>query len=370
MAQLDGLRAIAVCLVMVAHFCPMSWVPIVEPLGPMGVRLFFVLSGFLITGILLRARDRMQDQGVGRWEVFKWFYARRTLRIFPMFYLVLVLTTLVDIKPVRETFWWHAGYLSNFLFASLGDWYGRASHFWSLAVEEQFYLVWPWVVLCLPAASLLPVIGVALTLGPLSRWAGMMAGQTEVTVSVLPQGCLDTLGMGALLAYLWHRGLLDAERRRIWGRRLLAVAVPVWTVLLASHLIFDSGIWTVTFTDTASGVVFLVLVDRTARGFTGRVGRFLSAPSMRYVGQISYSVYIIHNFMPHILKPVFLSMNLPWSAPVSSPVQTVILFTASLAAASLTWKFVEAPINEFKDRVEFPRPSTPTILREPAVVKS
>jgi len=80
----------------------------------------------------------------------KTFYARRALRIFPLFYFVLAAAAVLNIGPVRDTFAWHATYLSNIYFYLRGDWHGSVSHLWSLAVEEQFYLVWPLLILCAP----------------------------------------------------------------------------------------------------------------------------------------------------------------------------------------------------------------------------
>src|SRR6478735_4517700 len=128
--QLDGLRAIAVGCVMAFHFIP--GVEQIAPLGSIGVRLFFVLSGFLITRILLASRE--QDLATAT----KSFYIRRSLRIFPVFYLVLAITWAMNIGPVRSTIGWHVTYLTNAYLFDRGSWHGSISHLWSLAVEEQF----------------------------------------------------------------------------------------------------------------------------------------------------------------------------------------------------------------------------------------
>src|ERR1700760_4306239 len=109
MKQLDGLRAFAVVFTMVTHFTlSRSGVLAFVPWGWMGVRLFFVLSGFLITGILLRTRPEE-----GRGGALRIFYCRRFLRIFPVYYATLFLAALVNIRPMRQTFFWHLAYLSN-----------------------------------------------------------------------------------------------------------------------------------------------------------------------------------------------------------------------------------------------------------------
>ena len=134
------------------------------PWGEWGVQLFFVLSGFLITGILLRCRGD-EDAG-GKISRMRQFYVRRFLRIFPLFYAVLFAAALLNIRPVRETLLWHVSYLSNLQMALAGGWSGPVSHFWSLAVEEQFYLLWPCLILFLPRKYLLWAILIAIATAP------------------------------------------------------------------------------------------------------------------------------------------------------------------------------------------------------------
>src|SRR5882757_1220817 len=132
LCQLDGLRALSVAAVAWSHWRA-SWLPKTYiPWGELGVATFFVISGFLITGILL---DHRTDGS--RPLVLRQFYARRFLRIFPLFYAALIVALLLRADGMSETWHWHASYLSNIYFYLLG-WHGQMSHFWSLAVEEQF----------------------------------------------------------------------------------------------------------------------------------------------------------------------------------------------------------------------------------------
>src|SRR6266699_4376754 len=118
MVQLDALRAFAVLAVLVGHFTPTTsklFLPFkLVDLGGFGVRLFFVISGFLITGILLRSKSYCEKDRLPILYAFRQFYARRVLRIFPLFYLVLGLAAALNIPPVRQTFVWHATFLWNF----------------------------------------------------------------------------------------------------------------------------------------------------------------------------------------------------------------------------------------------------------------
>ena len=167
MAQLDTLRAFAVIGVLATHYMPTSRFAGYYAMG--GVRLFFVLSGFLITSILLKSRSIMESgKQLPRFTLFR-FYVRRFLRIFPLYYFVLAVAAIADVTNVRETLLWNVTYLSNVYFFTRGHWAGPVSHFWSLAVEELFYLVWPWLILFTPRRFLMRLIICLIIIGPLFR---------------------------------------------------------------------------------------------------------------------------------------------------------------------------------------------------------
>ena len=146
MPQLDALRAFAVLAVMVHHFLPVDhYIPTdYITLGMLAVRLFFVLSGFLITGILLGYRSDEPKNALKR------FYFRRVLRIFPIYYLTLFVALALQVRSIQQGAFWHLTYTSNFIAPFHPEWMGPASHFWTLAVEEQFYFVWPFIMLFVP----------------------------------------------------------------------------------------------------------------------------------------------------------------------------------------------------------------------------
>jgi peptidoglycan/LPS O-acetylase OafA/YrhL len=135
---------------MVHHFLPVDhYIPTdYLTLGLLAVRLFFVLSGFLITGILLGYRRDEPKTALKR------FYSRRILRIFPIYYLTLFVALALQVRPIQQGAIWHLTYTSNFIAPFHPEWMGPASHFWTLAVEEQFYLVWPCIMLLCRAVIL------------------------------------------------------------------------------------------------------------------------------------------------------------------------------------------------------------------------
>jgi peptidoglycan/LPS O-acetylase OafA/YrhL len=171
-------------------------------------------------------------QGVG--FTLRQFYIRRFLRIFPLFYATLLVAWACGVAEVRASIGWHVAYLSNVYFALTDAWHPPVSHFWSLAVEEQFYLVWPFLVLLAPARLLVPAIVAAIAMAPAFRWIGAAAGVREMVLYNVPIAALDALGIGALLAVLpaTRPGLRAVAERRgfAWGTGALLLLV------LALHL--------------------------------------------------------------------------------------------------------------------------------------
>ena len=148
--EFDGLRALAAIAVVLGHSAlELSWIREAR-LHVIAVRLFFVLSGFLITSILLGMKGRVEERHSNVGSELKTFYIRRALRIFPPYFAFLFFFLAIGNVFVRNTFLWHAAYLSNVYAAFVRPLESPVAHFWTLAVEEQFYLVWPLLLLCVP----------------------------------------------------------------------------------------------------------------------------------------------------------------------------------------------------------------------------
>ncbi len=345
--QLDALRALAVLAVMLSHFSP-TLSALAPDFGRTGVRLFFVLSGFLITGILLRSRARIASgTGTIRGEV-RQFFIRRSLRIFPAFYAVLVIAALLNMESARATFWWHFFYGSNFLMAVRNEWPGILSHFWSLAVEEQFYLVWPWLILLLPLRWLRPAIVVTCLAGPLSRAACFfLAPENTVALITITPSCLDLLGAGALLGLLWHERNDAASAR--WRRFGVAALFPVALILLcvpANHAAVR------VLSPALQAFAFAAVIDAAARGFTGATGALLTWRPLLWIGQISYGLYLTHNFA-HWLAPRLLRQLTHYRLSYfpSETLHVAFLLAISFTAATASWYLIERPSNRLKDRL-------------------
>ena len=325
MPQLDGLRAVAVACVLAYHFIP--GVDRYAPLGSMGVRLFFVISGFLITGILRSWRGRPLG------DALKTFYVRRSLRIFPVFYFALAAAAVINIGPVRDTLAWHVTYLSNFYFYLRGDWHGSVSHLWSLAVEEQFYLVWPWLVLCAPDRWLRPAMIAMVAVAPLSRV--LFPNPMD---SVLPTSCLDSLGMGALIAMaVPHKG----EAYRVGGVGVVGAVLIAVTLLMRYTAV--GGQYQIVGLDFGVSLFSAWLVASAAHGFRGAAGRLLSLAPIIAVGRISYGLYVYQGFTPYLL-----GRYVPGFVTMPPPVRVALLVTVTALIAMASWRWLEQPFLRLK----------------------
>jgi len=328
--EFDGVRALAFLAVFMHHAVRM-------PLGWMGVDLFFVLSGFLITRILLRLRCETPGTTLGR------FYLRRAIRIVPAYYIALTLIYLTY-PSLRPGSLWFYGFASNVLDGVGPTWLGVSREvgggplraMWSIALEAQFYLIWPWLILFLSRRAL-PVLFVSLIIAaPLFRVL-FQAVDREAVYRLMP--CrMDLLAAGALASHLD-----DVQPRWLSARRReLAVLAVLSATLFLSLTVLDRQ-----FRSVGNGTLFnvagyglstvlctaLLLYVRVAPG--GPLGRLLRFPALRYVGQISYMAYLSHLYF----LMVFMA-TLGFGRVLSAALSLV----ATLTFASVTWFSVEKPL--------------------------
>jgi peptidoglycan/LPS O-acetylase OafA/YrhL len=346
MPQLDGLRAFAVGAIMWHHWAPDHYhfgVP-----WSAGVQLFFVLSGFLITGILLDARSYRESCGERLGRVFTSFYVRRALRIFPLYYAVLFAASLAGISSLPETLPWHLFYLSNFSFYFHSGWGTEIGHFWTLAVEEQFYLFWPLLVLLVPRRHLFLLFSLVFLLGPFYRVAGSFISPLGVFAIGTP-GSFDSLAGGALAALIL-RGEAPGLRFFNWRPWCVAgISVFLW-FLFAKTEMFPIPCRQLGLTFLS--VAFAALIGQAARGFGGRVGRLLTLPPLLYIGKISYGLYLFHNFASLPTRWILENHPILTQVPGNWILCNLIL---TLAAGSMSWHFFEEPINRLKRHFPYQR---------------
>lgn len=356
---LDGVRGLAVLAVVLIHnfhFRPSSpaWqaANAVFSFGWIGVDLFFVLSGFLITGILLHARKAP--------HYFRNFYVRRSLRIFPAYYvyllLIFVLLPLVTDRygePPSGHLWFYV-YLQNVSVAWSGDllaWPG-AAHLWSVAVEEQFYLVWPVFVAYLSAPALMRLALALIGTAWLCKLALTLAGSWWFAIYTLPFTRMDGLAAGALIALLPHCGLelsryVRAARAAFWLSLAALVAFAVQHRTLGLHAGAPVGAYTSLATILCSCGLLLAMQSGEGSGLR----KFFCSAGMRFLGKYSYGLYLLHYGVLKLLKPTLmpiLEANLhPQAAALACGVLISLL---SLGCAVVMYHLMEEPLLRLKDR--------------------
>jgi peptidoglycan/LPS O-acetylase OafA/YrhL len=349
--QLDGLRGLAILMVLVYHFClqyPIFQGPEaghrfgtllqLAHAGWMGVDLFFVLSGFLITGILVETRANQ--------HYFRNFLARRFLRIWPLYYLTLiifivVLPRLLASPPVelirmqhQQAWFWLYG--ANWLMAREGGFGETAGgYYWSLAVEEQFYLVWPLVVYKLSNQALLRTSLTLLAVALVSRLVLGYLGVGSGSLYTMTFTHWDGLAVGSALAICLRSPQLTAEVRRVTPWAAIAALLGILGVRLADGDFFlwgrAMGLYGYTFIAVASGALLFCALERDARaGFR----RLLASRFMTQSGKLSYALYLVHVPVSRTLAPLVLA-RLQRFAPILG-VEGMFL-TFALAAFAVSW---------------------------------
>ncbi len=361
--QLDGLRGLAMIGVLINHF---AHFPGSDYCGWLGVTLFFVLSGFLISRILFTQRRAVEAGLVTRGRALRTFYARRALRIFPAYYLTLAVLWALDFPNARQQCWWLGTYTYNVHQAARG-WDPGYPHFWSLCVEEQFYLLWPLVLLACPRRLLVPGLVALPVLAPLWRAGCAWYGAPRTALIVLPPCCLDCLVLGAALAYL-EGGGPDRRAARDHFLRFCQVGggllLACWLALCCAR---TPWVWRATPVEalvgnTAMALVFCAVVAAAARRVGGDWGAFLGMRWLRYLGKISYGVYIYHLFTPRLSA---------WLVPRIPLIEIPGLYmnvVLSLVLAAVSWHLFEQPINRLKDRFRYAPPVPQELAPRAAVL--
>lgn len=306
-SELDGVRGLAIVLVFIYHFFlhlyelspslpGLEAIQKVTDVGWLGVDLFFVLSGYLITGILLETRSQP--------HYYRNFYGRRVLRIFPIYYIAITLIFLLadpqEYKGLGQFVVAHYLYLQNWLFAlGASALPNLVGHFWSLCIEEQFYIVWPWVALRISPRKLLWVCLVGILALPILRglvlWLmGMDLGQLFVFASTLTRA--DGLLAGAALAIVMQQQLWQSPYlRRAW------VTLGLAGLGALACLFYRPGVsmWFNPFTLSIgfsliaiSGAALIAILLHT--GADHPVRRFFRQPWLIFCGKYSYAMYVAH----------------------------------------------------------------------------
>ncbi len=358
--QLDGLRFLSVLVVMLDHWLGDRNV---LPLGYFGVNTFFVLSGFLITGILLKSKAVNEAAGRSHLPSLKSFVIRRSLRIFPAYYVTVTVLILLNVPPVRELAVWYYGYATNVYIALHNTWLGTSDHLWSLAVEEQFYLIFPWVVLFTPRRWLLPLFWALIGLAVGLRVGLWWAQKPWVIEFVSTPTCLDALVGGSVLAHVFT--VSPQKFARLW-QKTLPLFVGAWVLLLLTTWYFWDTPRPNFSADVLQRLLFSViafwLIARAVVGFRGWVGAFLENRVVVYFGRISYGLYLYHNFVYNfyhtparhpVMRLVAKTTALAPAIGQSALFQVTLFFSITVGLASVSWYLIEKPANGLKKHFRY-----------------
>lgn len=344
--QLDVLRGVAVLVVMLYHvtdLVPRLHLKAAFGFGYAGVDLFFVLSGFLITGILVKSKDSQ--------KYFRNFYARRALRIWPLYYLLLFFTFILlpVIHPsLKASIFslcrpWQAFplFLQNLTLKRQA--FDTLRVTWSLAIEEQFYLVWPVIVWLAPRRVLKPLALSGICLSTVLRWSVLVGLIAPLTIYMNTLTRLDGLSLGAFLA-LW---VPEANDRVVKLAGLFVVVLAFPAAVAVGRV--QPGHWSFFGLVAASFAGTLCLAITTTA---------LSKPSfLRYTGKISYALYLVHVPVFTFVSAYGLGNIFFAHSPVMADAAMFVLsFALCYAVAAASWHFLESRILKLKSRFEYALP--------------
>jgi peptidoglycan/LPS O-acetylase OafA/YrhL len=341
-ASLDGLRCVAIAPVFVSHALMTAGIPSFVP-GNFGVTLFFFLSGYLITTLL-----RIELERTGGID-FKRFYIRRALRIFPTCYLVLALAALYGWQQGSMDPWWLLGQvfqLTNYLLIA-GTWTAPIAPytdvFWSLAVEEHFYLVFPALFLLLArlrtngqrAGFLIAACGAVF----LWRcWLAFVAGAPDDRTYVATDTRIDSILFGCVLG-VYANPALDPTRvpEGVWKKVLLPAGVVVLLLTFAA----GSRSFRETFGYTLQGLCLFPVFIAAVRYPDWGPMRLLNRRPVQFIGLLSYAIYLVHPSMLHASREI---------AGGSLPLFFVLAVVLTFGAAAALYFGIERPVSRLRKR--------------------
>jgi len=340
---LDGLRAVAVFLVIIGHF-GFVMVP-----GGHGVMIFFVLSGFLITWLLLKENERTGTISLGA------FYKRRTLRIFPAFYAYWLMMVALLVATGRAVLWPHAWsalfYTSNYYSAINGDPNNGFSHTWSLAIEEQFYLLWPFLFLLLRGNLRRMTIFLAGLIGAVWIHRAILCYGFHIDQAYIYAAFdtrLDELMVGCLLAVLLKRGSLASVWRAISSNILL----PVATIAALAISIYAGEAYIDRYRDVfgfaIEPLLFAILIVQMIALSSTRTWGWTEWRAVKFLGRISYSLYLYQQLTLHAVRHAL--------EAYAVVVQLSAAIAVTIVLATISHYLIERPFLRLKSTA--PRPHT------------
>lgn len=298
----------------------------------------------------------------------KEFYLRRYLRICPMYFTVLLLTALCNVDGARDGLPWNTFFLANIQTVVTQNWNGRFAPLWSLSFLEQFYLIWPFVVVALPRRRLVPFLIGMIALGPIWRLICYWQNLSAIDWSVFPLSSCDAVGCGALLAVARLANVGEKVLPRVvWAARW--IGVPGWLVLFGTKVIHHEPWYGEVLLPLLASLAFAALAEKASRGFAGVLGAVLNNETLAGIGRTSYSIFLLHTFTELLLPHVG-----PLGRLLDSNYRFLVLIPGTAFLAALSYEWIERPIMEMRRRASKPgvatmipeRASAPAAVAEPS----
>lgn len=346
--QLDTIRGYAVMSVIFTHTV---FVPFIMKfkIGVVGLNLFFVMSGFLITEILYN--DVAKNYSVK--QILKKFYWRRTLRIFPLYYLVCIAAFLLNFDTGRKLFVYNATYVTNIYLYLTNDVAGAFVHIWLLCVEEQFYLIWPALLLMtlkVKLRTILTVIGIAVLIR-FCFWYFQIYNFGTFNYSMTP-ACFDAFGFGGLLAYFKSFKVEQLKKiLKLWLVPTLCILFYIYITLHPENIFLTAVIRRLVLSIFSFYIIGFVAMDMYPKN------KILNVKAVKYIGTISYGVYLFHVPVIHAMNDVVSSFLQNISFIHNSALKynlyvfTFPFFTVVIILiATLSYNIIEMPFLKLKTK--------------------
>lgn len=330
------------------HWCPTTW----PRIFPFEIFLFFflVLTGYLITGSLLRERDRKEARG-GAWklEALKTYQIRRGLRILAPYYAAIILAWLVWAPDMHDAFGWYFFHVSNIHMAVLGYWPSGTNHFWSLAIQQQFYLIWPFVIWFMPRKLLVPAILAFAAIGPVTRYCHDFFLPWFAWPQVLTWSAFDYFGCGGLLALAVHHGMSLESPALRW---LAVVGLAGYVGIFESHALGWPTFGLRPVQQSFLSVALCGFIAAGSVGFRGPLGKFLENPKLQRIGQVSYGIYLFHNIAPLLTGKILWFLWFGWFDGVYGEILRIPVFAAVTWGLTLaSWRWIESPLQGVRAKI-------------------
>ncbi|MBL7817057.1 MAG: acyltransferase [Saprospiraceae bacterium] len=339
---LDGLRFLAVLCVIASHNLNSKTVYI---FGHLSLDTFFVMSGFLIINILFYLKDKIDIRKLNVGNALKIFYIRRTLRIFPIYYFTLLMIWLFYNKDVNGRMFWHLSYLTNFYVLKVGDWTGELiENYWSLAVEEQFYIIMPLLIFLIPKKYSPVLLIFCVFIALIQRGYVFHMNRNYLESYLMMPACLDAFAMGGFLAYTVNQQLFYIQKwiKSIW----FCSFVLVFAVLTAWHEIFDwASIWHIVFQRFSFALLGVYLITYCISDAKDIFHRFLGTPFMVWGGKVSYGMFLFESIVALWTPQDILSQH--------EILKFMLHAVLSFILASVAQILIERPFNRLKDHFSY-----------------